>query len=265
MRRWSTGSRAGAAHRGARQLRLAGEEGGHALARFLARARLGGRGVDGDAEIDAALAGMPRFTPSMTISRELALEISELGGAQAHEDGQAHAPGGGEGLVAGRGHADGRMRLLHRLRHHHRALHAVELALVAEGLAPPGEADDVQRLAEARLALHVGDAVEIVGAHHTAAPDAELEAPPADVIDGGHFLGDAERVIERQHLHRGAHAESLGARGDRARHLERGRDHRAGGREVNLPQPHAWHAPGLAAVGQLEDVAEGLGLARALA
>ena len=78
---------------------------------------------------------------------------------------------------------------------------AIELALVAERLARPRLPEDVERLAEARLALAVLDAVDVVGAHDAAAADPELEAALADVIERGDLLGDAQRMVQRQHLH----------------------------------------------------------------
>ena len=49
-----------------------------------------------------------------------------------------------------------RMRHLVGPRRHRGVVDAVELALVAERLAGPGPAEDVERLAEAGLALGVG-------------------------------------------------------------------------------------------------------------
>src|SRR4030095_6343036 len=120
---------------------------------------------------------------------------------------------------------------------------AVELALVAEWLARPRAADDLERLAEARLALRVRDAVDVVRAHHAAPADAELEAALAELVDRRHLLGDAEGVIQRPHLHGRPHVEPPGARGDGGGHLERRRDHGAAGREVDLAEPHPAPAP----------------------
>src|SRR4029450_13200105 len=111
-------------------------------------------------------------------------------------------------------------------------LDAIELARVAERLAGPGPAHDVERLAEAGLALRVRHAVGVVGADHAAAADAELEPALADVVDGGDLLGDAQRMVQRQHLNRGAHADTPGPGRDRARNLQRRRDDRDAWREV---------------------------------
>src|SRR5258705_10232380 len=106
------------------------------------------------------------------------------------------------------------MRLLVRTRRHHRILELVEVALVAEGLALPGLADDGEGLAEARLALAVRDAQDVVGARRSAAADAHVEAALAELIDGGRLLRDAQGMAQRQDLHRGAHPDAAGAAGD---------------------------------------------------
>src|SRR5262245_11270009 len=141
---------------------------------------------------------------------------------------------------------------------------AVELPLVAEGLARPAEPDDVERLAEAGLALAIRHAVDVVRPHDATAADAELQAPRADVIERGDLLGDAPGTVQRQHLHGGAHAQPPGAGGEGAGHLQGGGDDGPRRREVDLAEPHAVGAPGLGAVGQLEHVAEGGRLVRPL-
>src|SRR5204863_203685 len=83
---------------------------------------------------------------------ELGLQIGDLRGAQADEDGQAHPARGGKRLVAGGGHADGWVRHLVRTRRDDRVVDPIELALVAERLALPSLTDDLQRLAESGLA-----------------------------------------------------------------------------------------------------------------
>src|SRR3989442_5144694 len=126
------------------------------------------------------------------------------------------------------------MRRLVRPRRDDGVLHAVELALVAERLALPALPDDLQGLAETRLALGVRHAVDVVGPHDAAAPDAELEAAFADVVDGGDLLGDAQRMVQRQHLHGGADADTARATPDRARHLPRGPEHPTGPRDLDI-------------------------------
>src|SRR5215470_17716219 len=128
----------------------------------------------------------------------------------------------------------------------------MELALVAERLALPGEADDLEGLHEAGLALPVGNAQDVVGAGRAAAPDPEVEPALAELIDGGGLLGDAERVAERQHLHRDPHAQSAGAAGQEAGQGEGSRLDRAVTVEVDLPEPDPVESTRLARVGQLD-------------
>src|SRR5439155_1012286 len=218
-----------------------------------------------DAQIHAGLAGMAGLAPGLPVGRELRLQIGGLRDAQADEDGQSHPAGRGKRLVAGGGHAKGRMRDLIRTRRDDRVLDPIELARVAERLALPALTDDLQRLAKACLALAVRHAIDVVRPHDAAATDAELEAPFADVIDGRDLFGDAQRMVQGQDLDGGPHPEPAGAGGDRARHLERGGDHRARRREVDLAEPDAVDAPGVRPLGQLEDVPEGRALARPLA
>lgn len=128
----------------------------------------------------------------------------------------------------------------------------MELALVAERLAPPGPLENGQRLFEARLALAVRDVQHVVGPRRAAAADPEIEPAAAEVIDGRHLLGDPERVGQGQHGDGGADPHSA-----RARSHEAGERHRRrldGSRrvEVDLAEPHAVEPPGLGGVGQLE-------------
>src|SRR3990172_6574361 len=153
------------------------------------------------------------------------------------------------------------MRLLVRARRDGRGLEAVERARVAERLALPGFLDDRERLAEAGLALAVGNAEDVVGARGFAAPDPELEASLAEVVHGGDVLGDAERVVQRQDLHRRPDADPLGAGGDRGGHRDRRGEHGAARVEVDLAQPHAVEPQGLGGVHGLEAFAERVGLA----
>src|SRR5438552_4272559 len=148
------------------------------------------------------------------------------------------------------------MRHLIWARRHGRVLEPVVLARVAERLPFPGLADDLERLAEPRLALAVRNSVNVVRARHAAPADSELQATLADVIERRDLLGDAQRVVEGQHGHGRSDVEAAGPARDRAGHLERRRDHRARRRKVDLAQPYAVQAPGLSLIGQLERVPE---------
>ena len=163
---------------------------------------------------------MADVSPRLPVRRELRAKIRDLGGAQPDEDLQPEAAGRRKRLGARRRHADRWMGKLIRPRHNGRVLDPIELSLVAEGLAGPRAPDDLERLEEACLAFGVRDAKHVVGAHRAAAADPILEASFADLIDGRNLFGDAQRMIEREDLYRGSHAQAPRARGDRARYLQ---------------------------------------------
>src|SRR5262249_34197577 len=135
------------------------------------------------------------------------------------------------------------------------------LSLVAEGLALPRFLYDLERLAEARLALSVGNAEDVVGSCGAAASNAELEAPLAQVIDGGRFFRDAQRMIERQDVHRGAHVDALGTGGDGGGDREGRGDDGAGRIEVDLTERETIQPQGIRGVHRLEALAKCVGLA----
>src|ERR1700730_14315320 len=236
------------------------EEGRDGLARLLERARLGQAGIDGDAEVDAGLGRMARLGPGAAVRVQRALQLRDVHVAKTHEDRQPQLGDERKGLGGIGGHPERRMRLLIRTRRDGGVLEAVELAVVAERLALPGFLDDLERLAKARLALAIGNAEDIVGARGSAAPDPELEAALAQMIDGGGFLRDAQRVVEGQDIHRRADVEALGAAGDGGGHGDRRGDDGAGRVEVDLPEPHAVEAESLGRVRGLEGLAKRVSL-----
>src|SRR5882724_1630815 len=208
---------------------------------------------------------MARLAPRLPVQGQVGAQIGDLGGAQPDEDGQAHLADRRKGLLGVSGHPDGRMRRLERAGRDRRVLKPVELAVVAERLAFPGLPDDLERLAEPRLTLPVCDAVAIVRARDAAAADPELEPALADVIQRRDLLGDAQRVVEREHGDGRSHPEAPGPGRDRAGDLEGRRDHRAVRREVDLAEPDAVEAPVLGALSQLEGVPERRDLVRSVA
>ena len=116
---------------------------------------------------------------------------------------------------------------------------------MAERFALPRLEDDLERLEEARLALVVGDAERVVAARAAATADAEVEAPLAQVVERRDLAGEAQGMIQGQELHGRAHAHAPGARGDPARHEQGSRQHRAGGVDQHLGQPHDVEPPRL--------------------
>jgi hypothetical protein len=91
---------------------------------------------------------------------------------------------------------------------------------------------------------------------HAAAPHAEDQPAIADLIDGGGFFRQAQRMAQRQHLHGEADLHPPGPRGDRAGDAERRRQNRTGGIEMQLAQPHCIKAPAFGAIHQLEGLRE---------
>jgi hypothetical protein len=154
------------------------------------------------------------------------------------------------------------MRHLDRPRRHRRVLESVELALVAERLALPGLLEDRQRLFEARLALPVRNVEHIVRARRAAAPDAEVEAAAAEMIDRRHLFRDPQRVRQRQHGDGSPDPDAPRAGGQEAGQCDRRRLHGPRGIEVDLAQPDAVQSPRLGGVGQLERLLESRRLAR---
>ena len=116
-------------------------------------------------------------------------------------------------------------------------------APVGEALLRQGALDDIQRLGEALAALAVGDAVGLVGVREARAADAEDQPALAELVDGRDFLGKAQRMAERQHLHGGADLHALGSLGDGGGEDQRRGQHRPLGGEVQLGQPHGVEPP----------------------
>src|SRR5262249_61039853 len=115
----------------------------------------------------------------------------------------ARFPGPGDGSGAPRRDADFGRRLLHRLRHDRDVLDVVKLARVGEIVFLPGALDDLETLNLAVLAFGIGDVERLIGLHDAAAPDAEDQPALGDVIQDRAFLGDANRITQRKHLHAG--------------------------------------------------------------
>jgi hypothetical protein len=135
---------------------------------------------------------------------------------------------------------------------------------VAEGLALPGLQDDLERLEEAVLALGIRHTERIVGAGGSAPADPEIEPSVAQVIERGDLTGDAQRMVERQELHRRAHAQAPGLGRDRAGHQERRREHGARRVDEHLGQPQHVEPPAFPLPRELLDLLKPALLAAAL-
>src|SRR5204862_7305443 len=125
-------------------------------------------------------AGVSRRVPGVAVDLQVILEVEHVERAHADEDADAQLAGYDERLGRVDRQADGRVRPLQRRRRDRTGLEAEALALVAEGLALPRLPDHVHGLREARLALAVGHAEDVVGPRRAAAAHAEVEAPAAD-------------------------------------------------------------------------------------
>src|SRR5262245_4254872 len=152
---------------------------------------------------------MPGLTPRVAIPLHVPGQLGRGHTAKPDENRQAHAAHVRKRLSGRRGHPHRRMRLLIWARRDDRVLEAIELALVAEGLALPRLQDDLERLEEARLALLVWHAERVVGARTAATADPEVESTVAQVIQRRDLAGHAERMVQRQELHRRSDAQPL--------------------------------------------------------
>ena len=121
----------------------------------------------------------------------------------------------------------------------------IELTVERERFLGPGALEDFQHLGETFPAFGVGDAVSLIGARKSAAPDAEDQPAMANVIDRGGFLGDPHRMAQRQDLDRDADLHALGPHRDGTGDVQRRGENRAFGGVVQFRQPHNIEAGGL--------------------
>jgi hypothetical protein len=140
------------------------------------------------------------------------------------------------------------------------SVEAVVLAVVREGFVGPRLLQDFERLVKPLAAFRIGHAIGGVAARVAAAPGAEDEAPAADHIDRRGLLGQAQRMGQRQDVHRGADLDALGARGDLAGDIHRRAQHRAARLLVNLGEPEHVEAPFVGGFDLLEALREGIGV-----
>ena len=137
----------------------------------------------------------------------------------------ALARGAADAVGAAGGEPQRRVRALQRLGLDHDVVVVPALAAMAEAaLGGPRLADDLHRLVEAlgRLVDRDAEAVELGLA--IALADAEIDAAAGQQVERRDLLGDQHRIVPRQHDHRGAEPDVLGARGEIGQHRHRGRD-----------------------------------------
>jgi len=168
----------------------------------------------------------------------------------------------GEALGGVDGDADRRVRLLDGPRHHRDVLDLIERAAVAETLAGPRQADDLERLVEARAVLRHRHPKAVELARDRAPAHAELEAAAREHVRGRRLLGAAQRMMERQQGDRGPDPDPPRALGDHRHDHQRARQQRERAAEVQLRQPRHVEAERVAERDQLEHlgVAVGVGL-----
>ena len=122
------------------------------------------------------------------------------------------------------------------------ALDLEVLALVVERLPRPQPLQDLDRLLEARDLLLLVEAEEVELGREGAEADAELQAPAGEHVDHRRVLGDVDRVLERQQVHRRADVDARRQRRQRAQRRPRGRQVGVGhhvvlGQEERRPSP----------------------------
>ena len=155
------------------------------------------------------------------------------------------------------------MGLLIRPRHRASFVEAVILALVRESVFGPRLLEDFKRLEKPLAAFLIGDAVGAIRARVAAAAGAEDEAAAAHHVDRRGLFGQAQRMGQRQDVHRGADLDPLGARGDLAGDIHRRAQDRAARLLVDLGQPEHIEAPAVGGFDLFEALRERVGVALA--
>ena len=169
-----------------------------------------------------------------TRERDLAIVDDVLGRLRPfvlHDDQDAEAELGHD---LGRFRADRRgvealLGMRDRARPDRGARDLVELALPLEFGLAQRLADQLRGFGEARPRLAHRDAEALVFDARRAPAKAEQAAPAAQDVEQRDLLGDADRVVPRQHDDRGAERDPLGAAGEIGQQLQRRRRHRIAG------------------------------------
>jgi len=143
---------------------------------------------------------------------------------------------------------DFRIRFLVRLWHQADILERMIFPFVGKSLLREGALKNFQNLGKPFAAFGVRHAIGFIGARKSAPPDTKDQAAMADVINRRHFLGQAQRMTQRQNLHGDAEFHPRGARRDRGGDGQRRGDHGAFRRHMQLRQPHHIEPPALGGI-----------------
>ena len=180
---------------------------------------------------------MPGGGEPLAIERHVLAELRQRRGGRPRVDRPALVADVREALRAVDGDADRRVRRLRRSRHHRDLFDVPERPAVAEAVARPREADDLECLVEARAVLRDVDLEAVELTRDRAAADAELEASAGEDVCRRGLLGAAQRMLERQQGDRGADADALRPLRDERHHHERIGEQRERAAEVQLREP----------------------------
>src|SRR5215469_660055 len=128
------------------------------------------------------------------------------------------------------------MRLLQRPRHEGQVAGMKICAVERKGFIGPRRKDEIERLLKNRAALLRRNAVMGI-VPRNAASDAEFKTTITDDVGNRGFLGDLDRVVQRQQRHRRTETDLLRPLRRRGQCHQRVGQYRKGPNEVNLAEP----------------------------
>ncbi len=187
-----------------------------------------------DVSLGAVRLAPARRAVEIDLAREILGALPEQVRQQVRADRSRQAEGLG---IARRGQPDRQLRL-HRAREDAHVDRAAVHAGHRHGLAPPEPADPIDVLDHRLLARIVPTGREHEVARLPARGERDADAAARQVVHDGPFLGDTNRMVQRQDDAARPHMDALGDGGDgRARH-RRVRVQPAEGVEMPLRRPH---------------------------
>src|SRR6516162_6635522 len=221
--------------------------------------------VDRRAQVNLALARVPRTFPGLAVGLQIRKHLVEGATPRTHKDRITLLGGGNERILAIGCDADRRMRLAVRVWHDADVFVIVVFAGERELFLGPGTLDDFEHFGKAFGALTIGNAIGLISAREAAAADPEDQPAMTDMIDGGAVFRQSQWLAQRQNLDTGTDLYVVGAGGDRARDRHRHRTDRPLGRHMDFRQPDSVETPALGRVDLIKGGCKrlGLGLARA--